>query len=333
MSKTALTASLRNDLTGRALQNHRPTETATMNQDPLTLILDTVAGLATGFFERLPQIGIAVVVVFVTLVAARILRAVFGGIMARAKVRKAVIRLVQNLIGIASWIVGVAIAITVVFPSVTPANLIAGLGLTSVAIGFAFKDVFENFLAGVIILLREKMRIGDFIECEGVFGKIEDIMIRETHVRETDGELIIVPNSFLFKNPLTIQTDQPLKRQELVVGVDYDASMPEARDALQSALRACSSVEKGKDTEVACVSFGGSSIDFKLLWWAKSDPGSQRKTYDEVAFAVKDALDDAGIGIPFPQTTLSFRDEAQPIQIRSRNKNGDASQSKSEAAN
>ncbi|MEL6955914.1 MAG: hypothetical protein AAFO88_04670, partial [Pseudomonadota bacterium] len=94
-----------------------------------------------------------------------------------------------------------------------------------------------------------------------------------------------------------------------------------------------SSVEKGKDTEVACVSFGGSSIDFKLLWWAKSDPGSQRKTYDEVAFAVKDALDGAGIGIPFPQTTLSFRNEAQPIQIRSRNKNGDASQSKSEVAN
>ncbi|MEO1101757.1 MAG: mechanosensitive ion channel family protein [Pseudomonadota bacterium] len=286
-----------------------------METNPIELVMETTNSMVAGFFERLPQLGIAVFVLALTFIAARLLRAAVTAVMKGAKVRAALIRLSTNLIGIASWILGFAIAITIIFPSITPASLIAGLGLTSVAIGFAFKDIFENFLAGIIILAREKMRIGDIIECEDVFGRIEDIEIRETHVRETDGELVIVPNAYLFKNPLKIQTDRDHVRQDLTVGVDYDCSLPEAREALQRAIESCESVTKDKPVEVRCVAFGGSSIDFKLLWWTDSEPRDQRGSYDEVAFAVKKELDEAGIGIPFPQTTLSFRPEAQPVQI------------------
>lgn len=291
-----------------------------MDVEPLALIQQTITDLAQGFFERLPQIAIAIVVLILTFVIARIVRALISSAMKGAKVRKALIQLTVNLVGIAAWIGGVAIAITVIFPSITPAQLVAGLGLTTVAIGFAFKDVFENFLAGIMILGRKKMRIGDIIECEDVFGRIEDISIRETHVRETDGELVIVPNAYLFQNPLKIQTDQELKRHELVIGVDYDTELPHARDVLQSALDGCSTVDDSKPTEVKCVSFGGSSIDFKLLWWTQSEPREQRRSFDEVAFAVKASLDEADIDIPFPNTTLSFRPDERPISIRTMDK-------------
>ncbi|MAH92943.1 MAG: mechanosensitive ion channel protein MscS, partial [Hyphomonas sp.] len=274
--------------------------------------------MASAFFKSLPNLTIALVILIVTLIAGRIVRAIVSTAMHRARVRDALVTLAQNLISIAAWIVGVAIAMTVIFPSVSPSDIIAGLGLTSVAIGFAFKDVFENFLAGVIILGREKLRIGDVIECEDVYGRVESILIRETHVRETDGELVIVPNSYLFKNPVNIETDRTLKRQELVVGVDYDTDMRKAKSVLQDALASCESVEQSETMDVQCVSFGGSSIDFKLLWWSGSRPADQRATYDEVAFAVKDALDEAGITIPFPQSTLSFREEAVPIPLKTR---------------
>ncbi|MAH93299.1 MAG: mechanosensitive ion channel protein MscS [Hyphomonas sp.] len=274
--------------------------------------------MASAFFKSLPNLTIALVILIVTLIAGRIIRAIVSTAMHRARVRDALVTLAQNLISIAAWIVGVAIAMTVIFPSVSPSDIIAGLGLTSVAIGFAFKDVFENFLAGVIILGREKLRIGDVIECEDVYGRVESILIRETHVRETDGELVIVPNSYLFKNPVNIETDRTLKRQELVVGVDYDTDMRKAKSVLQDALASCESVEQSETMDVQCVSFGGSSIDFKLLWWSGSRPADQRATYDEVAFAVKDALDEAGITIPFPQSTLSFREEAVPIPLMTR---------------
>ncbi|WP_273241295.1 mechanosensitive ion channel family protein [Hyphomonas atlantica] len=289
-----------------------------MEFTPIEDLKTEVENMASAFFKSLPNLTIALVILIVTLIAGRIIRAIVSTAMHRARVRDALVTLAQNLISIAAWIVGVAIAMTVIFPSVSPSDIIAGLGLTSVAIGFAFKDVFENFLAGVIILGREKLRIGDVIECEDVYGRVESILIRETHVRETDGELVIVPNSYLFKNPVNIETDRTLKRQELVVGVDYDTDMRKAKSVLQDALAGCESVEQSETMDVQCVSFGGSSIDFKLLWWSGSRPADQRATYDEVAFAVKDALDEAGITIPFPQSTLSFREEAVPIPLKTR---------------
>ena len=289
-----------------------------MEFTPIEDLKTEVENMASAFFKSLPNLTIALVILIVTLIAGRIVRAIVSTAMHRARVRDALVTLAQNLISIAAWIVGVAIAMTVIFPSVSPSDIIAGLGLTSVAIGFAFKDVFENFLAGVIILGREKLRMGDVIECEEVYGRVESILIRETHVRETDGELVIVPNSYLFKNPVNIETDRTLKRQELVVGVDYDTDMRKAKSVLQDALASCESVEQSETMDVQCVSFGGSSIDFKLLWWSGSRPADQRATYDEVAFAVKDALDEAGITIPFPQSTLSFREEAVPIPLKTR---------------
>ncbi len=286
-----------------------------MDFSPAEDLKTAVEGMASGFFKSLPNLFLALVILIVALIVGQIIRAAVSAAMKRTHVRAALITLARNLVSIAAWIVGIVIAVTVIFPSVSPANIIAGLGLTSVAIGFAFKDVFENFLAGVIILSRKKLRIGDVIECEEVYGRVENTLIRETHVRETDGELVIVPNSYLFKNPVTIQTDGALKRQELVVGVDYDTDMRLARRVLKEALEACETVRMSEPVDVQCVEFGGSSIDFRLLWWAESQPAGQRATYDEVAFAVKDALDEAGITIPFPQSTLSFREDATPIHV------------------
>ena len=93
------------------------------------------------------------------------------------------------------------IAMSIVLPGVTPANILAVLGLGSVAVGFAFKDIFENFLAGVLIMLRKQMRIGDFIRCQDVEGRIEMISLRDTHLRRLSNELVVVPNAYLKTHP------------------------------------------------------------------------------------------------------------------------------------
>ena len=135
--------------------------------------------------------------------------------------------------------------------------------------------MFENFLAGVIILAREKMQIGDVIECQGVYGRIENIWIRETHVRRVDGELVIVPNAFLFQNPLRIQTDDAGIRQELVVGVDYATDLPVARVRATGRAQGCDLSDRTRSAP-SSASPSAARIDFKLLWWCDSQPKSQR---------------------------------------------------------
>jgi small conductance mechanosensitive channel len=223
------------------------------------------------------------------------------------KMRKSLINLLVLLSSIVVWMLGFMIAAIILFPNLTPTKMLAGLGIGSVAIGFAFKDIFENFLSGVLILLRPQMRIGDFIECEGLEGKVENILVRETHIRQTDGQLVVMPNSMLFKNPLTILTDIPERRIIVICGVAYKEDVDQARKVIKNAVLECKSViSDRRKVEIFAQEFADSSINFEVTWWTGSTPVEVRISRDEVIAAVKRALDDAGIEIPFPYRTLTF---------------------------
>ena len=265
--------------------------------------------MATGFVAALPALAIALVVLVITFFAAGIAARLASRTITHAHMRESLKQLVQTLARLGVWIVGLLVAASIVLPGFTPGSAIAGLGIGAVAIGFAFQDIFENFLAGVLIMLRNKMRIGDVIECEGVQGRVEHITLRESHIRQLSNELTIMPNSMLFKNPVKILTDEDVRRNEIVVGVSYDTDLERAQGVILDAVRSLESVNKDKDIIVYAQEFGASSIDFLVQWWAKSTPRDLRLTKSEVVMAVKRALDDAKIEIPFPYVTHTFKDD------------------------
>ena len=261
-----------------------------------------------------PNIAIALIVIVLTWVVAIGVRRGAGGAARRARLRPSLINFVELIGNLVTWVLGLMVAAIIVFPGLTPASMLAGLGIGSVAIGFAFKDIFENFLAGIFILLRKDMRIGDYIECEGLDGQVEEISVRETHIRETDGELVIVPNAFLFKNPLTIRTDRAQRRVTVICGIAYGEDVDEARDVIRSAVEGCRTVvQDGKPVQIFAQEFADSAINFEVTWWTGSKPIDVRESRDEVVAAVKRALDEAGIEIPFPYRTLTFK---EPLAMR-----------------
>ena len=257
----------------------------------------------------MPQIAVAIVVLILTALLSKLAKFALQRVLKRTKLRQSLKELFTLLLSIFVWIMGIMIAAVIVFPGLTPASILAGLGIGSVAIGFAFKDIFENFLAGIIILFRREMRIGDHIECEDVEGKVDHIAIRESHIRQTDGQLVIVPNSILFKNPVTIRTDQDLRRVTVICGVAYDVDVDEARDVISGAVESCDTVvQDDKPIQIFAQEFGESSINFEVTWWTGSKPVEVRTSRDQVVAKVKRALDDAGIEIPFPYRTLTFKE-------------------------
>ena len=279
--------------------------------DFIDLLLDRINEMVAGFVRTLPQLGIALFVLAITWMVAKAARQVVDRILRRAELRSTLINLFETVLGVMIWTIGLLIAATIVFPGVTPGNLLALLGLGSVAIGFAFKDIFENFLAGILIMLRKKVNIGDVIECEAVEGRVEQITLRDTYLRHLSNELVLVPNAYLFKNPLKILTDAPLRRHEVEVGVAYDVDLDEAVKVIARSVTAVETVETGKPVEVFAKEFGDSSINFLVRWWAGSTPVQAHASRDRVVRAIKRALDDAGMEIPFPQRTLWFRDALQ----------------------
>lgn len=276
--------------------------------DPLKIIFERISTMAKQAVELSPQILLAVMLLVVTWLIARLVVFVFRRAMRRSSLRRSLILVLQKLIAVTIWTIGLLIAATIIFPNLTPANLVAGLGLGSIAVGFAFKDIFENFLAGVLILLREPMRIGDFIECNGVEGRVEEITLRDTYIRQVDGQLVLVPNAMLFQNAVYVLTDKPIRRITVMCGVAYDEDIDEARDVIKSAVENVKSVNTSQPVEIFAQAFGSSSIDFEVTWWTESKPIDVRESRDEVVAAVKRALDDAGIEIPFPYRTLTFKE-------------------------
>ncbi|WP_299684224.1 mechanosensitive ion channel family protein [uncultured Tateyamaria sp.] len=281
--------------------------------EPINILITQLREIARGSIELLPQIAVAVVVLLLTIGLNKVVSFVVERVLARTKLRPSLKELFSLLSSILVWILGLMIAAVIVFPGLTPSSILAGLGIGSVAIGFAFKDVFENFLAGIIILFRREMRIGDYIECEGIEGEVEHIAIRESHIQQTDGQLVIVPNSILFKNPVVIRTHLPTRRVTVICGVAYDVDVDEARDVIRAAVADCDSVvQQDKPIQIFAQEFGSSSINFEVTWWCGSKPGEVRASRDEVVAKVKRALDDAKIEIPFPYRTLTFK---EPLPI------------------
>ncbi len=290
--------------------------------DPVARMIKQINELWIGTVEMVPQIVVGLVIVILTWLLAKAVRGFATRLAHRAHLRPSLVNFVRMLAGLVTWIVGLMIAAVVVFPDLTPSSMIAGLGIGTVAVGFAFKDIFENFFAGVFILLRKDMRIGDFIECEDIEGRVENISIRETHIRETDGELVIVPNAMLFKNPLTIRTDKDIRRTTIICGVAYDVDLDTARDVIRSAVASCDTVvQDDKPVQVFAQEFGDSSINFEVTWWTGSKPLDIRTSRDQVVTAVKRGLDNAGLEIPFPYRTLTFKEPLPVMQQKTDDEN------------
>ena len=231
------------------------------------------------------------------------------------RLRPSLVELLKNLTAIGTWVLGLLQAMTILFPEMSPTDLAAALGVGSIAIGFAFKDVFENFIAGVFVLSREPMRLGDYITCADVEGKVERITIRDTHLRRADGQLTVLPNAVLLKSPVEIRTDLEKRRVSLIVGVAYGEDIDQSRHTIQGAVRPLGTVDADRDVDVFANAFSSSSIDFEVTWWTISTPFEVRRSRDEVVTAIKTALDEAGIEIPFPHRTLTFK---EPLTVARR---------------
>ena len=281
----------------------------------VSTLREQLQNMGTNFVEALPSLAIALFIILVTWIVARFGVKISDALVGRTEIRASLKNLIDTLVKLSIWLFGLFIAAVIVIPSLTPASLLAGLGIGAVAIGFAFQDIFENFLAGVLIMVREKMRIGDVIECEGITGKVEHITLRETHVRKLSGELTVVPNSILFKNPVEILTDVDQRRHQVVIGVSYDTNLDHAADVIRRAVEGVEDVLASKGVDIFAQEFNSSSVDFLVRWWAGATPRAGWESKDKVVRAIKAALDEANIEIPFPYITHTFKETVPVSQL------------------
>lgn len=272
------------------------------------ILLDVVLSMGTQFIAHIPLLVIGLIILIGTWCVTKAFKFVLTKILQKRHIRKSLIELVTRLISIIVWMIGLLITGTVIFPGLTPASALGGLGLFSLAIGFAFKDIFENFFAGMLMLWKFPFENGDFIECQSIEGQVLNVSMRQTLIRKTSGEVIVVPNGFLFKNPVEVMTYKPERRVTIITGVAYSEDISHAVRVIEKAVKSCTTVKTEQPVQIFPQSFAESSIDIEVAWWTGARPLDIRRSRGEVVTAIKNALDNEGIEIPFPYRTLTFKE-------------------------
>ena len=288
---------------------------ATTNLAPATdvltyqSIIDSANGIFIGFVERIPYFVASIVVILIFWFLSIVFKKVVYKFLGSRNRHQNLVKVFQRVGGALIIFIGFMIAMVVAVPGFTPAKLIGALGIGSVAIGFAFKDIFQNLLSGILLLLSEPFRIGDQIVSGEYEGTVEDIKIRATTIKTYDGRQVVIPNSDLYTSALTVNTAYKQRRLQLAVGIGYADDIAEAKSEIMQALDRADSVSKQASPTVIAVNLGDSTIDLVVRWFI--DDGTQANkvsSIDQVLIEIKTALDKAGIDMPFPVRTIDLSD-------------------------
>ena len=267
----------------------------------------SINNLLFGIIDRAPFIVLGLFVFLLFYVAGRLTRRLAYRLSTRAQRHNNVGLVIGRLGQGVAILTGALVASVIAIPGFTVGQLFSILGVGSVAIGFAFRDILQNFLAGILLLLNQPFRIGDQIVAKDLEGTVEDIQTRATFIRTYDGRRVVVPNSDLFTNLVTVNTAFETRRLEHVIGISYDDDIETAIAVLEGVMRHAPSVMDAPEPDAFVIDFNDSSIDIQMFWWISS-PYQKDVIYSrgEVLRQAKRALDEAGITIPFPIRTLDF---------------------------
>ncbi len=288
----------------------------------LHTIWERLNSVFDSFVQQLPAviIGIAIFTVFI-LIASLFRRVVRRIVKVRNKDNLGIVlgRVIQ-------WIVlflGLLVTLATILPSITAGKVISALGIGGVAIGFAFKDILQNFLAGILILIKEPFKLGDQIVYKNFEGTVTNVETRATYIRTYSGTQIIIPNGEIYTNPITVNTAEESIRSEYTIGIGYEDDIDEAIDIIIETIKNTDGVAVEPTPDVIVTSLSESYIGLTARWWSPSKRFDTNLTFSKVLKNVKLALDKANIDMPFPTQTILFHDQTEDIDgYRSKQRDG-----------
>jgi len=279
--------------------------------DVLQQPVDALLSKLQAWFEA----GVAMVPNFVLALIVVALMGLLGRWLSRWS-KRALDEVVDNdaLVGLTSTLVRVAVIAVGMFAALslldldkTVTSMLAGLGIIGLALGFAFKDIAANFMSGVLMAARGPFETGDIILVAGHLGTVVDIELRRTILRSFEGLSIIIPNQEIFKTPVVNYTQIDGRRVSIACGVAYGDDLDETERVVLAAFEGFDLHDPAREIEFLYTGFGDSSIDFELRFWLPKTKLSEYLVARSRGIKrVKQAMDAAGLTIPFPIRTLDF---------------------------
>ena len=196
-------------------------------------------------------------------------------------------------------------------------SLLAGAGVAGLAVGLALQGTIANTFSGVFLAIKDIINVGDFVETNGYSGKVEEITLRNTKIRETDNNIVIIPNKMVLDNPFKNYGLTRKIRVSVECGVSYDADLDYVQQLAKDSIKDAFPQEFGDSVEFHYLSFGDSAINFQVRFWLPAKfKLTTLEARSKAIIALKNTFDQNNIEIPFPMRTLHIQSEEENLRER-----------------
>jgi len=271
------------------------------------LLARKMMGWVRDFVLLLPNLLAAVLVIVVTWLVARVVRNLVTRLFRRVSHSEQVTWLLAQMVYVGVFAAGLFIALGILGLQKTVASLMAGAGIITLALGFAFQDIGANLMAGIYLSVRRPFRRGQLIKTQDFFGTVHEVNLRWTEVYTPQGQLVLIPNKQVFENPIMNYSSLGRRRIDLAVGVSFGDDLARARDVAIRAIEGVPQRLPDRPIELYYEEIGESSINFVVRFWIPfSKQGDYLGARSEAILRIKQAFDAEGITMPFPTRTLDF---------------------------
>ena len=182
---------------------------------------------------------------------------------------------------------------------VQTASVIAVLGAAGLAVGLALQGSLSNLAAGVLLVTFRPFKTGEFVDLGGVMGTVQNVQIFSTTMKSADGKIVVVPNGKIIAGNIINYSREPIRRNEFIIGVAYDADVDQVIALFREVVEADERVLQDMGIQIGLNELAASSLNFVVRCWSKSS--DLQNVYWNLMKNFKRTLDANGIGIPYPQ--------------------------------
>jgi small conductance mechanosensitive channel len=246
----------------------------------------------------------AILTLFLGMFVARIISNTFHKVLTKRKLDITVTDFISHMIRYVIIAFVVIAALSRI--GVQTTSFIALIGAAGLAVGLALQGSLSNFASGVLIIVLRPFKAGEYIEAAGVAGSVESVQIFATTLTTIDNKYVVVPNSAIMGGNIVNFSRKATRRIDLVIGVSYNADLAKTKAVLTKVLEANTHTLKSPEAVVAVAELGDSSVNFVVRPWVRSEAYWDARF--ELMEAIKNALDEANIEIPFPQMDVHRKD-------------------------
>ncbi|MEG4107909.1 mechanosensitive ion channel family protein [Microcoleus sp. S13_C5] len=283
-----------------------------MNSEAVSTAWGKIQAMTNSLIALLPNLVLALIVFAIFWFAAVAFKSVVKRLTRRHRQARNLGLVLGRLSQGVVILIGLFVALSIVIPSFKAGDLVQLLGISGVAIGFAFRDILQNFLAGILILLTEPFQIDDQIVFKNFEGTVEEIQTRATTIRTYDGRRVVIPNSELFTNSVTVNTSWEKRRLQYDVGIGYGDDIDRVKQLIMEAIANLEDVLKEPAPDALVMELAESTVNIRVRWWINPPRRAEAlDTRDKILTAIKNKLTANGIDLPFPTQQILFHDQTE----------------------